>query len=117
MPATWPSTLPQDYRGDGLQVEAQSTIIRNEMSWGPPKQRRKFSSYAEKVTCNMYMTLDQLNTLYSFYDNTLMNGSDTFYMKHPISGQTKLCRFFERFTYTFVAGGIFDVTLKLEFLP
>jgi hypothetical protein len=115
--ATWPVSLPQQPLADGLQGERQETIIRNDTSWGPPIQRRKFSAYYEKFSLKMLMTKDQLLTLQQFYDTDLYNGSDTFDWVHPISGAPKKARFYQSYSYSYISGGYFEVNLPIEFLP
>jgi len=113
---TWPSNLPQ--MGDilDLSAEADETVQRYEMSWGPPIQRRKFSAYYEKFELPMLMTDTQLQTLYDFYDNTLSNGSADFTWVHPITRNSATVRLFQRFTYNHKRGSLkmWNVTLFLE---
>lgn len=114
---TWPASLPQEPLADGLQGERQETIIRNETSWGPPIQRRKFSAYYEKFIMKMIMTKAQLQTLAQFFDIDLANGSSEFDWVHPITGEAKKARFYAPYSYNYLNGGYFEVTLPIEFLP
>ena len=113
----WPLTLPQTPLADNLNAEYQDSRVRYTPSWGIPIQRNKFSAVCERYTLTMYLTLDQVKILRTFYLSSLSNGTAPFSWKHPLTKEPAICRFYEPFQISFLSAMYFTVTLPIEILP
>lgn len=75
MTAIWPSTLPTSFLAEGYAETLGNNAIRSNMSQGPPKTRRRYTSAPRQVTGAMEMTPDQRETLETFYDQAIASGT------------------------------------------
>jgi len=86
------------------------------MDQGPDKMRRRFTAVPKLLSCSFLMTAAQLQTFETFYDTTIVGGSDSFDWTHPRLGTTISCRFVQ--VPTFVPVGLYwRVSAEIEVLP
>jgi hypothetical protein len=119
--AAWPGSLPQ-YMEVGASETKQNTFIRSNPSIGPPKMRRRFSASTRTITGTMLFSASDRATFDTFYDTTLVDGSDAFTFTDPVDLTTQNFRFVEPPKFEYLVGGVSGagqqrVTLVLERLP
>lgn len=117
--ATWPESLPQEFHQQGFSITAPSGSIRTSMATGKAFQRRRFTAAVQKVTGRMFLTAEQYETLFNFWENTLAMGSLEFDWKHPITGNDATFRFPAEKPpkVSVVDGEIYGVAFELELIP
>lgn len=113
----WPTSLPQELLMDGYNQSMADNLLRADMDVGPAKTRRRATSAPEPVSGQMLMTRAQVETLGSFYLNTLLGGSLRFSWHRPENVSVPAEFRFVSPPSTTMRGGYFDVSLNLEMLP
>lgn len=96
MPA-WPGTINQAVLLDGANLDqGEDNLSTFKPQVGRPKKRRRTS--VPDFTHEFYqiLTFDEWDDLLEFYDDDLLNGSQTFTRNHPRTGSTITCMFEER---------------------
>lgn len=92
--ATWPATLPQAPDGGGFEGGPQNNRLSFKPEIGPTIDRRRGSSkthiYSFKFSL---LTPAQRAAFETFYSETLLDGTGTFYFDDPISGTTHTWKF------------------------
>lgn len=76
MAQDWPTSLPQAFQKSDFQDTPQSGVIRTDMSSGYPKIRRRFTAVTRTYTGTMILTETQRQTFETFFNTTLLVGSD-----------------------------------------
>jgi hypothetical protein len=79
----WPVDLPQDVFVDGYDEKFPNAVLRTDMDAGPPKQRRRFTAAVKPMTVVVGLTRDQVESLESFFEDTLGMGAISFDWVHP----------------------------------
>ena len=90
--ATWPETLPQSPLVDGFSSTKADGRLRSSMDAGPDKVRRRFTAVPKILTCSFYMTAAQRTSFWTFFDDTLIEGSLKYDWAHPITKVVSECR-------------------------
>ena len=99
----WPESLPSQFQRRGFQYSSPSNAVRSDVDGGPPYQRPRYSARIDTFTAMMILDDSQLDTLLTFYHDTLAGGALPFDHDHPISGDQVVMRF--------------DVSEELEIVP
>lgn len=109
----WPGSLPIP-KIPGLSAQYQKAIIRTEMDAGPAKQRQRYTAVPKTFTGTITVKKADMETLDSFFANTLGYGTLRFTMADPQSGTACEFRFTDSPAETGNDGGLFDISLPLE---
>jgi hypothetical protein len=80
--ATWPSDLPAPELSGYQDIRQNARRARSDQN-GPPRYSRRFSAVAEFVALQMTLTVEQLGIFESFFAETLIEGTQPFYMADP----------------------------------
>lgn len=110
---TWPSTLPQMLRLDGLSAKKKNNVVRTQMDVGPQKVRKRYTISSKEFTGTLLLTESQREILESWYDTTLESGSLRFIMKDPQTQENGEFRFLEDYDEE-STDGLWTITLRLE---
>jgi hypothetical protein len=110
---TWPSSLPQVIRLEGLNAKKKSNIIRTQMDAGPQKARRRYTVNTKEFTGSVVLTESQRELLEDWYDNILGSGVLRFVMKDPQTLEPSEFRFLEEYTEE-SNDGLWIITMQLE---
>ena len=86
MPA-WPGTLPTEPTRVS-SLASPSSLIRTEVTTGPPKVRRRTTAAETPWRMQWILTTTQKNTFKTFWQTTLYHGSLSFTMTDPETGST-----------------------------
>lgn len=116
MPA-WPASLPQEVLRDGYSEQRQSGVVRTSMDTGPDFVRRRTTATVRSVSAQIVLTGAEVETLRTFFETTLLMGSDAFDWTDPIGGAAVSMRFREAPRITAIGGDHYTVSLQLEILP
>lgn len=73
--ADWPLTLPRAFQKDGFSDTKSSGLLRTDMSTGPAKVRRRFTSAPIYWKGDMILTDTQRETFETFFTNTIGYGA------------------------------------------
>lgn len=113
--ASWPNTLPACPEWQ-YSENYQDGRIRSDMDAGPAKLRRRFTVVVQNFSLQIKLTSAQVDTIISFYDNTLEMGTATFKWFHPRTQDPASCRFVSR---PAISGmdGLYSVSFEMEILP
>jgi hypothetical protein len=118
---TWPGTLPTLSTEEGYrETQLPSSSIRSQTDVGPPKQRNRFTSFVKQYSVIFQLTSAQLDTFWTFYRETLGNGSLSFYsLPEPRTGLAVQARFDNSQVPSVTRQGYdtYLVTVTLEILP
>lgn len=115
--ATWPSSLPDYPEIDGYQESKQDGAVRTQMDAGPPKQRRRFSATITEFDAVFLLDDSEIDTLETFYETTLEEGTLSFDWTHPRKGTTQLFEFRGPYQVSAIGADLFRVTCPLRVLP
>jgi len=115
--AIWPVGLPAKALYEGNQEAFPNLVIRTEMSSGPAKMRRRFTSGVRPGHYEYYMTYNQLMTLMAFFEITCEGGALPFDLAHPVFGNTKSYRFVGQPTWAMVSKTHYRVVFDFEIMP
>ena len=113
----WPETLPQNILAQGYQGALPNNQLRQSMSIGPDKVRRRGTAAVRPVSGNICVTPTELTALKAFYQTTLLDGTLRFSWVDPEDGTTAIeLRFKEPPSWDW-DDGYYLVQMKLEILP
>lgn len=112
----WPSSLPQELSQRGFEYDPPDLTIREEMSLGEDKSRRRGTAGVTRVVGEMVLSRQQVETLLDFYRDTLSEGIRPFDWKDPITEADVEMKFRSRPGIR-ARGAAFRVTLELAILP
>ena len=92
--ATWPASLPQDPIAGWSESPKPQTVSHN-TAYGPMKIRRRTTFEVRNRKLSLQLTGPELETLRTFYNDTLAGGSLPFDWPSgdPIDGSTVTYRF------------------------
>lgn len=93
MTATWPVSLPPRPTLQGYSEELPSTAIRSAMDTGPAKVRRRFTAAAIPFKVRWMLNASQVEDFRNFFRNDVYDGSLSFMMEHPRTGDSTEFRF------------------------
>ena len=110
---TWPSSLPQVIRLEGLSGKKKSNVVRTQMDAGPQKARRRYTVSSKVFTGSVVLTEAQRELLEDWYDNILGSGVLRFVMKDPQTLEPSEFRFLEEYTEE-SSDGLWIITMQLE---
>ena len=110
---TWPSSLPQVIRLEGLSAQRKSNVIRTQMDTGPQKVRRRYTAITKEFTGSVVLTENQRELLEDWYQNIIGDGALRFVMKDPQTLQPAEFRFLEDYDEG-SNDGLWIITMKLE---
>lgn len=77
----WPSALPQKVIADSYSEKFRDGRMFSQMSSGPPKVRRRFSSAVKPVSASIIVTYGQAAILERFWEDDTKGGSLPFYIR------------------------------------
>lgn len=109
--ANWPSIIK--VTRENYSETPPDRVTRSNMDIGPQKVRRRSSLSVRQISLRLFLTTAQLDTLDDFF---LANDALVFNFVDVRTGDTKRTRFLGAPTYSFNET-MWDVTVKLEFLP
>jgi len=116
--ASWPAVpFPQKPLYEGNEEKLAAVVIRTEMSTGPAKVRRRFTSGVRPRPCEFIFTLAQLATFRTFFESTCAGGALSFSWTHPVDGTAITCRFVGQPSYRMVSATRVRVSFECEVLP
>lgn len=115
--ASWPSTLQQCLESSGFGYSFGDTRLRSSTGVGPAKVRNTATKSVNPLKGTIFLDKDQYNTLYNFYFTTLVNGTLTFTLLHPITKEAIEVRFVNTPSFVHIGGTKFQVSLDLEEMP
>lgn len=119
--ADWPSTLTQEVFADENPptYNAQSNVVRTDMTTGPAKMRRRFTAVPADVTAQVMMTEAEIAILENFVKVTLGEVSQfnwiNFHTRQPASYRFK--NGWNSVKLTWVGDDIWSVAMELEQMP
>jgi len=113
---TYPSTLPAP-RIDSLQETPADLLLRTKMDSGVDKVRKKFSFGADQLSYIIRLTLEQRNTLMTFYKTTVSSGAATFDYTNPITGEAVTARFVKAPAPKLSGHKMYDANIDIEIIP
>lgn len=115
----WPNDLP-DCAGS-WEESPTPDILRSSVDIGQAKVRRRSTIGGKTVSVGWTMDANTYAALVFFYETTLLEGVNSFYYNHPISGTQQTYRFLSPPNLIFVAGksgvGAYQVTCEWELMP
>ena len=88
MAVVWPASLPQYLMEQGYQEKFRDNRILTPMDVGPPKVRRRGTSAMAPISGQEKLTATQLETLRTYFETTLNDGTDEVEWTHPTKGGT-----------------------------
>lgn len=89
--SAWPSSLPQAFLINGLQLKPGDPTIRSSVEAGEDKVRRRYTKKVDEIEGQIFIEgQSQYDTLIQFYDN---NTSTRWDWEHPFTGTVKKFRF------------------------
>jgi hypothetical protein len=115
--AEWPSSLPNYLLQDGFSKTYADNLVRQDMSVGPPKARRRSTSGVTPIKGRQVLTSTQLATFSTFFETTLSDGATTFTWVDPITRATASFKFASPPTVTTTGGPDFYIDLDLVIMP
>ena len=115
----WPAQLPQELSQSGYQEGLASNIIRSQVDSGPEKRRKRFTAATRPLQGQMQMTRAQLNTLETFFNETVNYGANAFDFPKPgfEDGSTYCVAFRAPPNWINVGGDVYRVSLDFEIQP
>lgn len=114
--ATWPATLPQQFRQDGYTRAMPDNLLRSSMDVGPAKVRRRTTANVGPTSGQMLLTYAQKQILEDFYRDDLFDGALPF--DFPDWDETvREFRFTRPPSFINTGGDQWMVSLNLERLP
>lgn len=112
MPA-WPATLPQ--APASWSEQARSNVVRTQPDSGPVKRRRRFTKAMKSARMDFLLTIEQRDTLKTFFETTLDDGLSSFTFTHPWSADSKTMWFAEPPTEAAEGALLVRVSCQVEF--
>jgi hypothetical protein len=116
--ATWPSSLPCIPTLDSYAETFAETALRTSMEVGPAKVRRRISANVKPLSSAIdRLTSANVDTLETFYQTTLLGGTEEFDYVHVRTGATVSCRFVKPPKITARKPPGYRADLDLEIMP
>lgn len=115
--AIWPASLPSEPLYTGFRETAPNTVLRTNMSAGPPKLRRRFTAGFRPISIEMVMTDAQVQAIDDFYITILFGGSLPFDFTDPRTDVSESYQFKVPPQYRPIAPDNWTVSIELEMLP
>ena len=84
--ATWPLGLPQKLLTNGYSRTGANNLVSTSFDSGDTQVRRKSTSAPQKIAGNVLMTSAQAEIFWTFYEDTLLSGSQRFDWNDPVTG-------------------------------
>lgn len=113
----WPATLPQNILAQGYQGGMPNNQLRQPMSVGPDKVRRRGTVAVRPMNGSIRVIPAELALLKTFYETTLLDGTLRFSWVDPEDDTTAIeLRFKEPPAWEW-DDGYYLVKLTLEVLP
>lgn len=113
--ATWPSTLPALPLFNDYGEAAPDVAFQSDFEGGQIIRRRRTTASPRILDFPLSLTRVQTALLDLFYEDDLRNVLP-FYVTHPRTKATILCRFASTFTYDVMSWNTYRANLKLEIL-
>jgi hypothetical protein len=79
----WPTSLPSQWLVDAFSESPGDNLVRQDMSMGPPKVRRRSTAAYRPITNALILDSDELSVFDNFYETILQNGALTFNRQVP----------------------------------
>ena len=112
----WPSALYGKILKDGFQEITPDNTIRSQVDMGIPQTFQRGTSFPRMFNVRMFLTLSEMNSLVTFYETSLVHGTERFSMYIPRTEASSVCRFVTRPIYEPMNQG-YVATFQLEVLP
>lgn len=118
MTAAWPLTTSFVDQSGYKESILNDPLVRTSMDSGPPKSRARFSAvvYTFEGTIS-FLSSANVDTLFTFYDTTLVFGSLPFTWTNPRTGSAGTFKWQERPAIVGVDGLSYQVSIKFMILP
>lgn len=113
--AVWPLTLPQ--APGGVTERAPYHAIRSVPETGPEKRRPRYTGGIRHFALSFLLWDDEVATLETFYQTTLLGGSLAFDWLHPRTGAAASMRFTSPPDMRPTGPRSYRVTFETEVLP
>ena len=117
----WPATLPDLVERVGYRETLRSAAIASKMESGRKKRRRRFTTAPKPIDAPIALTLTEMGTFETFWENDLAFGALPFDHKVASTGNNVTFAFRDPEKppeFTPEAGAkLWRVTLQLEVLP
>lgn len=115
----WPNSLPAAPLNGTMQTAPKSTVYAFEPEAGPPITRRNSTADVDRITMQFILTSAQRATFLTFYKDTCIQGSLSFYWDDPATKQQAEWVFDPSGPYTIQSrvSGVHDVSVSLIRLP
>lgn len=114
--AVWPLSLPSNFLVQNFQETPPDNTIRSKTGIGPGKIRKRATSASRPIMGSQYMSASEVDTLDTFFTDSLEDGSKRFEWTHPRTGANVEMRFKAPPQYT-PRGIGWDVLMQLEIMP
>ena len=114
---TWPATLPQEILQRGYAEGMGDNVLRSQVSAGPEKTRRRFTSAPRPLRGVMTLTKAQLDIFKSFFRGDIADGALSFDFPHPHYPSAIQVKFQTPPTWTNARGDNYNVNLDLRIQP
>ncbi len=109
----WPGSLPQAPLHGTFAAVPQEVRGLSDLAIGAQKQRERTNSAGMQVVMSFAFTAAHRTTFATFHDTTMVNGTGSFTMAHPIDGVTKTWVFAGPPVTQNIAVDLYRVNLKL----
>ena len=115
---SWPTSLPQQLSQRGYRESLADNVIRTSVDVGPEKRRKRFTAAVRPLSGSMTMTSAQLDTMMTFYNDSIASGALAFDFKAPRDqANTVSVVFRQPPSWTNRGGDSYAVTLEMEIQP
>jgi hypothetical protein len=114
---SWPSDLPDQPLKRGYEEGPPNVALRTQMDAGPDKIRRRTTAGPRQIAVQFRLSPSQLETLDTFYTDTLEGGTLRFDWTHPRTGTSVEFRFVEPPSYQALRADRYRVQAQLEIMP
>ncbi len=114
---TWPASLPQSLKVEGLSRQRQDGAIRFQPDAGVPITRRRGTGVTINIGGILVLSSAQLQTLDTFYNTTLVEGVASFTWVDPVDNSSAVMVFQGPFSVVAMSPGHWRIALQLQILP
>ena len=115
----WPTGLPQDLEQSGFSESVGDGVLEYQPDQGPTISRRRTTAVMRPLSGTVQMSPDQIATLRTFFDVTIMGGALPFEFPDQVQDGTLLVKFPKGSgpSWSALSGDIYRVQLSLMVLP
>lgn len=88
----WPAIQSSPSIGS-LTYQDEDNVLRTQNDVGPPMKRKRFTAFLRHFSFDIIISKDDVETLDTFYKDTLGMGVGEFNFTDPVSGNTEVFNF------------------------